>query len=88
MLLGTSERWDDGELATVLISGLRLSTIEGTSALIRLPWPGGAVGEAPALLAQRALSTMINSGDDPNFRALQGAHGCPEAHYHPPDGGG
>lgn len=71
LLLGSSDRWDDGELAAVLIAGLPLSVIEASVGLIRLPWPAEGPGMSTAQRAQRRLSTMIESGDDANWRALK-----------------
>lgn len=69
-LLGSSERWDDGELASVLMAGLRLSALEGAPALLALPWPGPA-SDSPAARARSCLLEMLESGDDPNLQALK-----------------
>ena len=71
LLLGAGERWDDGELAQVLINGLTHSAIEAAPGLLSLPWPNHDPNELRAGTVRRELSTMIDSGDDPNLKALK-----------------
>jgi len=70
-LLGAGERWDDGELAQVLISGLALATIEDCDGLLSLPWPLTAPAQSSPEAAQALLSKVIDGGDDPNLKAVK-----------------